>query len=87
MFSGSSSSSSISGGLVIQPVGDVALVSGLSSLDPAAGSSAGLLLEKGKRQTERIWSQFMLIKSPLWSLEGINETFDSQMENKPFLCP
>lgn len=57
MFSGSSSSSSVSGGLV----GDVSVA---SSLDPAAGSSDGLLLEKRKKkQIERVWSQFILIKS------------------------
>lgn len=42
MFSGSSSSSSVSGGLVED-------VSVASSLDPAAGSSDGLLLEKRKK--------------------------------------
>lgn len=59
MFSGSSSS--ISGGLVSQPLGDITLVSVLSSLDPAAGSSAGLLLEQEKKQIKQIWSQFTLI--------------------------
>lgn len=54
MFSGSSSS--ISGGLVSQLVGDEVLVSVLSSLDPAAGPSAGLLLEQEKPDREDIES-------------------------------
>lgn len=43
----SRSSSSISDELVCQLVGDAVLVSALSSLDPAAGCSASLLLEHG----------------------------------------
>lgn len=58
MFSDSSSSSSTSGGLVSQLVGKAVLEPGLSSLDPAAGSSAGLLLEEEKKDTEDMESVY-----------------------------
>ncbi len=54
----SGSSSSISGGLVSQLVGDIALVSVLFSLGPAAGSSAGLLLEQEKTDREDMESVY-----------------------------